>query len=156
MFCQGFWSRRPSWPPSMSRCRWWRGRRTCWRSARTSWWPPSRPPAASGCPLRSTINLMLVSDSIPTRRSTSSLSPNSSGWSTLLPAGFRPDSVYSPANSGRESFFCNCKALHFSSLVCSGWTFSALSRGEQTRRRSNEYKGLCKSEIVDIYIFSET
>ena len=56
---QGFSSPHPSWPPSTSPCHWWRGGRTCWRSARTSWSPPSKHPAASGCLPRSSAECTL-------------------------------------------------------------------------------------------------
>ena len=109
---QGSWSPLPSWPPSMSPCPWWRGGRTSWRSARTSWSQPSRPPAASGCQPRSSEKIRLVHWFIEksdwligqvklSRRSTSPLSPSSSGWSILPPAG---------------------ELFHQLFLVCSGWT----------------------------------
>ena len=162
MSCRGSWSPRPSWPPSMSPCPWWRGGRTSWRSARTSWSQPSRPPAASGCLPRSSEKVSLVA--------WSSVDwvigwlKNLIGWLVkwnfpggqlhLCPPAVQGDlychlQVNCSTNFFLQIFLLNLLSLlwvnppkkpfknHNKPSVCSGWTSSASSREGKLRRRSS-------------------
>ena len=163
MSCRGSWSPRPSWPPSMSPCPWWRGGRTSWRSARTSWSQPSRPPAASGCLPRSSEKIRLVAWS----SETFPIQIRLVDWSsetfqavnfTFVPQQFRVIYIATcrwivPPPTVCADFFMKPPQYALSELpkkislktpknhkknsVCSGWTFSASSREGKLRMRSS-------------------
>ena len=145
----GSWSPRPSWPPSTSPCRWWRGGRTCWRSAGTSCFQPSRPPAASGCLHRSCFSeypqgQMLLLDVCTLHRSSSSelnahipplRSPDcliDAGWSALQCESFSPQALnfaFVPQQF-RVIYIATCRYDKLFLSLFSWFSMTSFSRGK--------------------------